>query len=111
MYTAGECTFSHSHVEYDSGHVCCREFQQKFPGDDIPARSAIHHFANKFKTMGPVLDNKTKTGCHTVTEEKLDSNGVRLEHLPRKWLAKEAQQLDVSVFSASTATKLLKRCP
>jgi hypothetical protein len=54
------------------------------------------------QNYGPVLDNKTKTGCHIVTEEKLDSNGVRPEHLPRKWLAKEAQQLDVSIFSAST---------
>jgi len=46
-----------------------------------------------------------------LTEEKLDGTGIRLERLPRKLLAKEAQQSDVPVFSARTATKLLKLLP
>jgi hypothetical protein len=43
-----------------------------------------------------------------LTEEKLDFFSARLERSPRKSLAKQAQQADVSVSSAGTATKLLK---
>jgi hypothetical protein len=68
----------------------------------------IHHLVNKFKTIGSVLDKKIKTRCHILTEETLDI-GARLEYLPRKSLAKLAQQADVSVSSV-TATKLLKLC-
>jgi hypothetical protein len=43
-----------------------------------------------------------------LTEEKLYNISARLEHLPRKSLAKLDQQADVSIFSARIATKLLK---
>jgi hypothetical protein len=42
-----------------------------------------------------------------LTEEKLDSTGARLEHSPRKSLAKLAQQADILVSSAGTTKKLL----
>jgi hypothetical protein len=57
-----------------------------------------------------LLDKKIKRRCHTMTEEKLDDIGARLENLPRKSLAKLNQQADISVSSART-TKLLKSCP
>jgi hypothetical protein len=59
---------------------------------------------NKFKAMGSVLDKKVKRRCHILTEEKLDI-GARLEHSPIKSLAKLAQQADVLVSPARTATK------
>jgi hypothetical protein len=43
-----------------------------------------------------------------LTEEKFDDIGARLERSPIKSLAKLAQQADVSVSSARTATKWLK---
>lgn len=43
-----------------------------------------------------------------LTEEKLNGIGARLEHLPGKSLGKVVQQVDVSISSARTATKLLK---
>jgi hypothetical protein len=46
-----------------------------------------------------------------LTEEKLDSIGARLEHSPGKSLVKLVHQADISIFSARTATKLLKLCP
>jgi hypothetical protein len=58
--------------------------------------------------IGSVLDSKIKRRCHTLTKEKSDSIGARLEHSPRKSLTKEAQQPDVLVYPARTATKLLK---
>jgi hypothetical protein len=51
---------------------------------------------------------KIKRGCHMLTEEKLNGIGARLEHLPGKSLGKVVQQVDVSISSARTATKLLK---
>jgi transposase len=62
---------------------------------------------NKFKTTGLVLDKKTKGRCHILNEEKLHNIGARLEHSQRKSLAKPAQQADILVSSARTATKLL----
>jgi hypothetical protein len=48
-----ECIFiCDSYVKCDSAHICCREFQHKFPGVDISARSAIHYLVNKLKTAG-----------------------------------------------------------
>jgi hypothetical protein len=46
-----------------------------------------------------------------LTEEKPDNIGARLERSPRKSLAKLAQEADVSVSSARTATELLKLRP
>jgi hypothetical protein len=61
--------------------------------------------------MASVLDEKIKRRCHVLTEEKLNDIGARLEHSPRKSLARLVQQDDISVSSARTATKLLKLCP
>jgi hypothetical protein len=99
-----------SYVKSDSAHVCHREFQQKFPGDDICVRSTIHYLV-KFETTGLILNKKIKRRHHVFTKEKLDHIGARLEHSPRKSLAKLAQQADISVSSAMTATKVLKLCP
>jgi hypothetical protein len=108
-YTAKQHIFIYgSYVKSNSAHVCFRKFQQKFPGVDITARSTIHYLVNKFKTTGLVLDKKIKIIRHVLTEETLDDIGTRLE--PRS-LVKLAQQTDVSVSSARTATKLLKLCP
>jgi hypothetical protein len=97
-----------SYIQSDSACVCCRKFQQKFPGVDIPATSTIHHFIDKLKTVSLVLDKKIKRRCHILTEGILDDTSARLEHLPQKSLAKLPQQADVSVSSARTTTKLLK---
>jgi hypothetical protein len=51
-------------VKSNSACVCNREFQQKFPGVDILARSTIHYLVNKFKTLGSVLDKKMKKRHH-----------------------------------------------
>jgi hypothetical protein len=55
----------------DSVPVYRREFQQKFPGVDIPTSSTIHHLVNKIKTTGSVLDKKIKRRRHVLTAEKL----------------------------------------
>jgi hypothetical protein len=89
----------------DSVRVYRREFQQKFPGVDIPARSTIHNLVNKFKTTGSLLDKKIKRRHHELTEGRLNDNGARLERSPRKSLEKLVGQADVSVSSTRTATK------
>jgi hypothetical protein len=69
-------------------------FSKKFCGGVIPASSAFHYLVNESKTTSLVLVKKIKR-CH---EEKLDDVGARLEHSPRKSLAKLAQQAGVLVF-------------
>jgi hypothetical protein len=110
--TVEHCVFIYDgYVKSDSAHVCQREFQQKFSGVDIPARSTIHCLVNKFKTMGLVLDKKIDRKCHILTEDRLANIDARLEHSTRKSLTKLAQQADVLVSSARTAAELLKLCP
>jgi hypothetical protein len=64
------------YVKSNSVHVCHREFKQKFPGVDIPARSTIRYLVNKYKTTGSVLDKKIKTVHYILTEEKLHETGA-----------------------------------
>lgn len=65
---------------------------------------------SKLETVCSVLDKKVKR-CHVLTQEKLYNIGARLEHFPRKSLAKMAWLAEVLVASARTTTKLLKLCP
>jgi hypothetical protein len=65
----------------------------------------------KFKTTGSVMDKKIKGRHHILNEEKPDNTDARLEHSPRKSLAKLAQQADILVSSARTNTNLLKLHP
>jgi hypothetical protein len=51
---------------------------------------------------------KQKHKRRVLTEEKLDTIGVRLEHAPGKLLKRVAQEAGVSKSSASTATQWLK---
>jgi hypothetical protein len=58
-----------------------------------------------------VLD-KTRHGKKTVlTDQKLEDIRARLEISPRKSLRRLSQETDVSVGSASKATKLIKFRP
>jgi hypothetical protein len=66
---------------------------------------------SKLETVCSVLDKKVKRRCHVLTQEKLYNIGARLEHFPRKSLAKMVWLAEVLVASARTATKLLKLCP
>jgi hypothetical protein len=88
-----------------------REFQQKFPGVDIPARSTICYLDNKFKTMGLVLDKKIKRRHHLLSEVKLDDIGLRLVCSPRKSLAKLAQHADVSSLLSKNCYKITEASP
>jgi hypothetical protein len=79
-YTVKQRIFIYdSYEKSNSDHAFCREFQQKFPCVDIPARSTIHYLVNKFKFINSVLDKKIKIRCHTSVEENLDDTGARLE--------------------------------
>jgi hypothetical protein len=60
-----QCIFIYnSYVKNDSACVCCTEFQQKFCGDDMPAKSTIHYLVNKLKTKGSLLDKEIKRRHH-----------------------------------------------
>jgi hypothetical protein len=61
-YTTEQCILIYdSYVKSNSAYVCCREFQQKYPGVDIPARCTIHYLVNKFNITDSLLDKITET--------------------------------------------------
>jgi hypothetical protein len=95
-YTAEHIFIYNSYAKSDSARVCHRELKKS---------SLVLIF------LQGLLDKKIKRRCHTLTEEKFDDNGARLENQPRKSLAKLNQQVDILVSSARTPTKLLKSCP
>jgi hypothetical protein len=64
LHTVGHIFIYNSYKKRESACVCCREFQQKFFGANIPARSTILYLVNDFKTMGSVLDKKIKKKPH-----------------------------------------------
>jgi hypothetical protein len=84
-YTVAQRIFIYnSYVKCFSARVCRREFEQKFPGGDVPVIFTIHYLVNKFKTTGSVLDKKIKRRRHVLTEEKLHNIGARLERSPKE---------------------------
>jgi hypothetical protein len=65
----------------------------------------------KVRSTGSFLDKKYTRQNAVLTEEMLDEIGVRLEHSPRKSLARLAQQAQVSKTTAGRATKNLHLWP
>jgi hypothetical protein len=59
----------------------------------------------KVRSTGSFLDKKYTRQNAVLTEEMLDETGARLEHSPCKFLARLAQQAQVSKTTAWRATK------
>jgi hypothetical protein len=57
------------------------------------------------------IDKKKKYKRRMPTEEKADDMGAKLQHTPRTWLKRLAQETVVSKPSARMATQLLKLKP
>jgi hypothetical protein len=62
-------------------------------------------------STGSFLDKKYTRQNAVLTEETLDENGARLEHLPCKSLARLAKQAQVSKTTTWRATKNLHLRP
>jgi hypothetical protein len=60
---------------------------RKYPDVRVPASSTIFELVKKVRSTGSILDKKY-TGQNVVM---LDESGARLEHSPRKSLARLAQ--------------------
>jgi hypothetical protein len=58
-----------------------------------------------------VWDNKIKTRCHILTEEKVNDIGARSKLLPKKNHGKMGPKADILISSARTTSKLIKLCP
>jgi hypothetical protein len=86
---------------------CERRFRHRYPGVRIPASSTILRLVKKVRSTGSFLDKKYTTQNAVLTEETLDETGARLDHSPRKSLARLAQQAQVSKTTAWRATKNL----
>jgi hypothetical protein len=69
-----------------------KEGIRRYPGVRIPASSTILRLVKKVLSTGSFLDKKCTGQNAAVTEERLNEIGARLEHSPRKSLARLAQQ-------------------
>jgi hypothetical protein len=77
-----------------------RRFRSRYPGVRIPASSTILRLVKKVRSTGSFLDKKYTRQNAVLTDETLDEIGARLEHSPRKSLARLAQQAQVSKTTA-----------
>jgi hypothetical protein len=82
-----------------------RRFRHRYPGVRIPPSSTILRLVKKVRSTGSFLDKKYTRQNAVLTEETLDKIGARLEHSPRKSLARLAQQAQVSKTTAWRETK------
>jgi hypothetical protein len=98
-------------VKKKSYKSCKRWFRRRYPGVRIPASSTILRLVEKVRSTGSFLDKKCTRQNAVLTEETLDEIGARLEHSPRKSLARLAQQAQVSKTTAWRATKNLHLLP
>jgi hypothetical protein len=101
-YTLEERIFLYdSHVKNKSYKACKRRFRRRYPGVRIPASSTILRLVKKVvRSTGYFLDKKYTRQNAVLTEETLDEIGARLEHSPRKSLARLSQQAQVSKTTA-----------
>jgi hypothetical protein len=101
-----------SYVKKKFYKSCKRRFRRRYPGVRIPASSTILRLAKKkVRLTGSFLDKKYTRQNVVLTEETLDEIGARLEHSPRKSLARLAQQAQVSKITTWRATKNLHLLP
>jgi hypothetical protein len=100
-----------SYVKKKSYKSFTRRFRHRYPGVRIPASSTILRLVKKVCSTGSFLDEKYTRQNAVLTEETLDEIGARLEHSPRKSLARLAQQAQVSKTTAWRATKNLHLQP
>jgi hypothetical protein len=100
-----------SYVKKKSYESCKRKFRRRYPGVRIPASSTILRLVKKVRSTGSLLDKKYTRQNAVLTEETLDKIGARLEHSPRKSLARLAQEAQVSKTTAWRATKNLHLRP
>jgi hypothetical protein len=84
-----------------------RRFHPRYPVVRIPASSTILRLIKKARSNGSFIDKKYTRHNAVLTEEMLDEIGARLEHWPRKSLARLVQQAQVSKTTAWRATKNL----
>jgi hypothetical protein len=82
-------------------------FRRRYPGVRIPASSTILRWVKKVCSTGSFLDKKCTRQNAVLTEETLEESEARLEHSPRKPLARLAQQAQVSKTTTWRATKNL----
>jgi hypothetical protein len=85
-----------SYVKKKSYKSCKRRFHRRYPGVCIPASSAILRLVKKVRSAGSFVNKKYTRQNAMLTEETLDEIGARLEHSPRKSLARLDQQAQVS---------------
>jgi hypothetical protein len=85
---------------YVKNKSCKSRFHHRYPGVRIPASSAILRLVKKVHSTGSFLDRKYTRQNAVLTEETLDEIEAKLEHSPRKSLARLAQQAQVSKTAA-----------
>jgi hypothetical protein len=100
-----------SYVKKKSYKSCKRRFSHRYPGVRIPASSTILRLVKNVRSAGSLLDKKCTRQNAMLTEETLDKIRTRLEHSPRKSLARLAQQAQVSKTIAWRATRNLHLWP
>jgi nitrogen-specific signal transduction histidine kinase len=103
--------FYDSYVKKKSYKSSKRRFRRGYLGVLISASSTILRLVKKVRSTGSFLDKKYTRQNTVLTEETLDETGARLEHSPRKSLARLAQQAQVSKTTAWRATKNLHLRP
>jgi hypothetical protein len=95
-YTLEQWIFLYdSYVKKKSYKSCERRFRRRHPAVRIPALSTILRLVKKVRSSGSFLDKKYTRQNAVLTEETLDEVGARLEHSPRKSLARLAQQAQI----------------
>jgi hypothetical protein len=100
-----------SYVKNKSYKSWKRRFRRRYPGVRIPASSTTLRLVKKVRSTGSFLDKKCTRQNAVLTEETFDEIGARLEHSPRKSLARLAQQAQVSKTTAWRETKNLHLGP
>jgi hypothetical protein len=95
--------FSFSVINRDGEiYTLTADFFIRYPGS-----STILRFVKKVCSIGSFLDKKYIRQNAVLTEEMLDETGARLEHSPRKSLARSAQQAQISRTTGCKVTKNL----
>jgi hypothetical protein len=92
-------------------YTSSERFRRRYPGVRIPASSIILRLVEKVRSTGSFSNKKYTRQNAVLTKETLDENEARLEHSPRKSLARLAQQAQVSKTTAWRATKKLHLRP
>lgn len=109
-YSVGQRVFMYdSYVLTVSAREVQRQFQERFPGINIPSRKTVHDLVKKVRATGSVQDKKRKQQQRRVlTDENLDDIAYRLENSPKTSLRRLSQETGMSYGSVRNATKLLK---